>query len=140
MLASKKAFTMLEMILVLMIISVILGITLISIKSFNTNNTLNQVAKTVASRYELTRSLAEANHTNCYLSLNDNTIKVECDDVVKSEWALPKGVTITTNYSKNTIKMNKNGHIARAGTITINYKDGSKKVKIGIGKGDIHIE
>lgn len=140
MLASKKAFTILEMILVLMIISVILGITLISIKNFNTNNTLNQVAKTITSRYELTRSLAEANHTNCYLSLNDNTIKVECDDEVKSERALPKGVTITTNYSKDTVKMNKNGHIARAGTITINYKASSKKVKIGIGKGDIRIE
>lgn len=140
MLANKKAFTMLEMMLVLLIISVILGITLISIKSFDTKNTLNQVAKTITSRYELSRSLAESNHTDCYLSLNDNTIKVECDNQVKSERKLPKGVTISTNYRKNSIKMNKNGHVARAGTITVNYKDGSKQIKIGIGKGDITIK
>lgn len=140
MLTNNKAYTMLEMIIVIMIVSIIIFVSSVSINHYQTSNQLNQVAKMIGSKYNLTKNYAQINNKKCSISLEKPMLITTCGDNQLSSYSYPKNMSVTSNFENNTISVNKKGHVSRAGTITIKLNNKEKQMTIGVGKGDYDIK
>lgn len=137
---SKRAFTYLEMIVVLAIISIIMFTMGVSINKFHTNNQINQVVKIIGSKYNYTKNKAVIQKQECQINFLNDKFNVKCNDDMLYEYQCPSGMIITTNFINDQIKINTNGHIQRGGTITIKIDNHIKKMKFGIGDSDYAVE
>ena len=136
MLGDKRAFTMLEMIVVLLIVSVIVFGTTISIKNLNENNILNQTIKLIGSKYNTAQSIALVNNHECYVDFKESKVELICNEKVISLDELDKNIIISSNFIDDKIKINKKGNISRAGTIVLKSKAKTKNMVFSIGKGN----
>lgn len=140
MLLNKKAFTYIEMLLVLFITSLILFGGVISITNINEKNILNQNVKVITSIYDNLKNHANFNNTKCYLKVESSTIESSCDINYMTKTRTLEKASVSSNFIKNTIKINENGNIQRAGSITVKTKNYEKKISFGIGFGNYVIK
>lgn len=136
---NTKAFTLVEMILVLMIISIILITTLwskglVNLQLINEENEIKQFITKL--NYFKSKAIGNQNSIALIFTNNSNKINVLEEHGNKYSFKIPHGKVI--NISKiNTLNFNKDGNINHFGSLTIAMSKATYKIIFHIEKGRI---
>lgn len=134
----NNAFTLLEMLLVLFIISIVFQIMTISMREFNYQNKLNKETDKIAMQIMSVKKIAYIKNSECEYSI-DNT-NIRCSDGYIRDFENTENIKVDSNFNNNIIKINKEGHLNTAGTINIEYENHFKKIVFLLGNGGYYIE
>lgn len=137
---NNLGFTLLEMLLVLMIVIAIFYIMIINLKSFKENTYLNSEIEFLGSAVDNIQSLALINDKEYKLKLFNSGFKVYENSKIIYEHKFDENIVVNTNFSANTISITDDGTLSRAGTVTYNLDDFSRKIIFDIGVGRYRIE
>ena len=134
-----NAFTMLEMLVVLIIVTVITTTMLTDMTNFYKHYNINQTIKKIGSDMNMIQTKSITKTCDSYIKLHEQNYEVYiCDELYKKEDNF-KDVKMKNNFD-NQITINKYGNINRAGTITFQNKDVTKKMIFSIGEGRYRVE
>ncbi len=137
---NNNAFTLLEMLIVIFIVSII-SFTMIvkTITIYNTmkvNNTINLIG----SSYNFLQTKAIINNEKGYIVIENNKISAFLNNKLIGERKIEKNINITMSFKNNQIHINKNGNIASAGHILINCGKIKRKMIFTIGQGRYYVQ
>lgn len=135
-----KGFTLLEMLLVFLIISLIFFIMTINLKTFQITYKLKNEAKFLGSSLSSMQINSITNNTKGMIKITNKYINYYEEDKLIYQYQRDIKTTIKTNFPNNIIKINKLGNVYQGGTITIQEKNITKKIIIYLGNGRYKIE
>ena len=138
MLENKKAFTILEMIVVLLIVSTISFVTINGIREITIRSDVNNIAKLIGTKFNLGQNLAQLNNEKYELEVNKD-INLKTTNRIIFHQKIKDDITITSNFNNNTISINERGNISRAGTIKVQKGKYVKEIVFSIGSGSYDI-
>jgi len=137
---NKNAFTILEMLIVIIVVTIISSTMLININQFNQKHSLNQIAKQFGANFNMLQSQSITRTCNSHIEVNESEYRMFiCDEHYKTE-SLPKNITAKTRFTSN-ISINKNGNLRfGSGRVIFASRDFEKQIIFSIGEGRYRIE
>ncbi len=129
----NKAFTMIEMLLVIFIVSLIIFVML-----FNMHPLLDDVENTndiytITNSFLLLQSLSIKKEEDSSIYFGSNYI--ECSIDGKSFLKKEINTTVSTNFNANTLKINEDGNLYQGGSVVV----GDSKIIFHLGSGSYEI-
>jgi type II secretory pathway pseudopilin PulG len=137
---NKNAFTILEMLIVIIVVTIITSTMLVNINQFNQKHSLNQIAKQFGANFNMMQSQSIMRTCNSHIEVYQTEYKIIiCDEHYKTE-TLPSNITAKTKFTSN-ISVNKNGNLRfGAGRVIFTSQDFEKQIIFSIGEGRYRIE
>lgn len=126
----KKAYTLIELVLVISIVLILVSISTMSFKNSENFKAKNDLYK-IKRNLEVTRSLAISQRDNATLSLKDSSYSIVCKDI-KEEKQYSKNLILTNYGNKRTVTFTKRGSPTFDGSGTIVFKIKNKLYYITI--------
>ena len=137
---NNKGYTYLETLIVLAIVSIIFFVSLINVANFNDNRVIKQNITLIGSLFNGLQTKSITQNAKGYIKFRTNKIDIHFDNKLIKTYNLDEKLNITSNFDGDRLEVNKYGNVLRGGTITINYKEKSKKMIFSIGEGRYRVE
>lgn len=137
-LVNKQAFTILEMLFVLMVVSIIIFIMSFSFQFFN-KFILNQEIDKLTAHLTVSQSQAILQNEEIEFKLYPDGYDIKQQEEVYS-YRFNGCTQLTNNFPNNTLVINENGNINRAGTITFHCNDYQKDLVLQLGGGRYYVK
>lgn len=137
---NNQGFTLLEMLVVLIIISLIFTITAFNYLPVYTNVGLTSEVKTLKSALEVLKLDALISNQDSELQLTNTafTCYLGKTQIYQHEFFQP--LTVTSNFPNNAITINDDGRVSRGGRINLATAQAKKSLIINISMGRSKIE
>lgn len=127
------------MLIVLTIVSLIFYTMFIFVDKFQVENEINKELELLGTVVQTVQTQAIVKHTEMDIVIDENKISVKSPNVVY-EHEVSEEISISTNFTDQTIGIKENGNLKKAGTITYTNESISKKIIFTIGNGRYRIE
>ncbi|MBU5454593.1 prepilin-type N-terminal cleavage/methylation domain-containing protein [Caproiciproducens sp. MSJ-32] len=145
----KRAFTLIEVIIVISILSIISGITYIGINNYfktksklTFESTVSDVRRLLSYGKQYCRKYKVKGYI--LVDIRGKTVQFSTFDLnhnITKEIEIDKDIIITSKFNSNNIEISEKGFIKSSGTITIIYNNEYKKeIKVGVGNDIIGIK
>lgn len=133
----NKGFTLLEMLMVLLVVTVIIYSFSNVYYGYIVSNKLSQSVMQFSTVLDEAKYCAILNNQDTYITIHENYYTYRCKEEKKYDFE--KGVKVTSNYSSG-IKFTSRGTVNRAGTITFECDGKQKQIVISIGNGGYYVK
>ncbi|SDH49992.1 competence protein ComGD [Alteribacillus persepolensis] len=139
----NKGYTLIEMLVVLLIVTVAISIPLLSFQSYSDQREIDYFLDTLAEDLQYAQQYAYARQKYVYVTTTENHYYIRDThlnvDPLKQR-KIPKGITFEGTLALHDVAYNANGNIRKPGTVLINTPKANYKLVFQLGKGRFYIE
>lgn len=141
----KKAYTLIELVVVLGIMIIIASITSINVSKIK--NTINKISleesiNEARSILSFGKNYCRKNRVNGNIVISGNRLSFivkERDYEINKSTELKGNLEVNSNFTKGESRISKEGYISSAGTIVIKLGNSYGEIKIGVGNDIIGV-
>ncbi len=140
MLKNNKAFTLLEMLMVMFIVTLIMAISTFNVVISNQNITLTKDLNALGLTIQSMQMLSLANNKPSNIEFDESGFEAFLNNKSKYSYKYNGDYNLKTNFKGYNIQINEDGNVKRGGKVTYANNQIEKTLTLTIGSGNYEIK